>query len=166
MPGAQGWDDQWVACNASLGRERGSEGAGGAAWWRFDCDLVDAEGAPLEERTAHHCSESFLGPQCVRKGLARGGGVAGARSECRRGCAMTLPRYRDPPPCIHSVPCRLVSVVDRVQGGFIGQTLSKFGIAGLYTVSHPSDFLGWHCLVQDGGVMSPVSLSIVQSSHR
>ncbi|KAL6770350.1 hypothetical protein ACKKBG_A34605 [Auxenochlorella protothecoides x Auxenochlorella symbiontica] len=91
MPGSQGWDDQWVACNVSLGREREGEGMGGAAWWRFDCGLVDAGGAPFAEHDAHHCSKSFLGPQ-------------------------------------------LVSVLDRVQGGFIGQTLSKFGIAGLYTV--------------------------------
>ena len=29
---------------------------------------------------------------------------------------------------------RLVAVLERVQGGLIGQTLSKFGIVGLYTV--------------------------------
>lgn len=65
MPGSQGWDDQWVACNVSLGREREGEGMGGAAWWRFDCGLVDAGGAPFAEHDAHHCSKSFLGPQCV-----------------------------------------------------------------------------------------------------
>lgn len=30
--------------------------------------------------------------------------------------------------------CRLVAVLERVQGGIIGQTLSRYGVAGLYTV--------------------------------
>lgn len=30
--------------------------------------------------------------------------------------------------------CRLVVVLERVQGGLIGQTLSRYGVAGLYTV--------------------------------
>ena len=34
----------------------------------------------------------------------------------------------------HTVSCRLVAALERVQGGLIGQTLSKFGIVGLYTV--------------------------------
>ena len=34
----------------------------------------------------------------------------------------------------HTVPCRLVAALERVQGGLIGQTLSKFGIVGLSTV--------------------------------
>jgi len=33
-----------------------------------------------------------------------------------------------------SLHCRLVAVLERVQGGLIGQTLSRLGVAGLYTV--------------------------------
>ena len=37
-------------------------------------------------------------------------------------------------PIFSFMRCRVVAVLERVQGGLIGQTLSKFGIAGLYTV--------------------------------
>ncbi len=35
---------------------------------------------------------------------------------------------------LSSPHCRLVAVLERVQGGLIGQTLSRLGVAGLYTV--------------------------------
>ena len=45
-------------------------------------------------------------------------------------CAAASPRLTP----AHTVCCRLVAALERVQGGLIGQTLSKFGIVGLYTV--------------------------------
>lgn len=43
--------------------------------------------------------------------------------------------------------CRIVAVLDRVQGGFIGQTLSKYGIAGLYTVRKGRMSLLCFCII-------------------
>lgn len=63
-PAAESWDDQWVACNASLEREGPDSDA--LVWWSFQCDLVDADGRALDAPgDGEPCSASFRGPQYV-----------------------------------------------------------------------------------------------------
>jgi piezo-type mechanosensitive ion channel component 1/2 len=57
--------------------------------------------------------------------------MAHAKSSGGANASAPAAPSQSPPPA-HG--CRLVAILDRVQGGLIGQTLSKFGIAGLYTV--------------------------------
>lgn len=149
--GSLDWAEQWVACNASLLAEepRGvaaeaaaeaasaerqllagggelalaaqqrhapalpSDMAAGAAWWRLDCATVDAEGRPVPDAAA-----ASADPRASSTSGGGGGGGEEAGSSCGGGFAGP----------------RMVAVVERVQGGLIGQTLSKLGIAGLYSV--------------------------------
>ena len=94
-----------MACNASLAAE--PAGAGAGQWWALDCDIVDGQGAPPEEDDGGD------------------GGGAGGPDAAAGGRAASPRGIRGP---------RLVAVLDRVQGGLIGATLSKFGVLGLYSV--------------------------------
>lgn len=72
-------------------------------WWELRCGLVDEQGRPINETT----------------GGSDGGGGEGDDDDARRAsCGESV---RGP---------RAVVVVDKVQTGFLGATLSSFGITG------------------------------------
>jgi len=107
------WADRWVACNTSL------EGAGDAkqehssmtgVWWRLKCHLVDSQGNPADSLTERDSPE----------GAKNNSNTDGADGRATCGESFSGPQ--------------LVAVLDRVQGGIIGATLTKFGVIGLYTV--------------------------------
>jgi hypothetical protein len=129
--GGTGWAARWVACNASLLPQpdawEGSAqpiGAGGAA-----------AAAPLHQQrrlSAH--SEPFLGGGATPAAWwrldcwavnASGAPLEPPAGQEGQGEAECGQQYGGP---------QLVAVLERVQGGIIGQTLSKYGIAGLYTI--------------------------------
>lgn len=104
LPVDLSWTNRWLACNTSL---QGGADDGGQ-WWRLQCDIVDSDGAPLSDDDTRW--------------------------------PITCPSYnsddstsdQSDPTSLHGP--RIIAVLDRVQGGIIGATLTKFGVIGLYTV--------------------------------
>ena len=111
---SQGSGSQGSSSSGSKARRRAAlaaAAAGGGAWWRLDCATVDAQGQPVDPPAG--TPAGAFSP--------RGGGDA-ATAQGSSACGSD---FGGP---------RVVAVLERVQGGLIGQTLSKLGIAGLYSV--------------------------------
>ena len=114
-PSADAWAYQGVSCSLALlggGAEGPSEVGGGrmriaaaaaGVWWELRCGLVDGQGRPINETAG---------------GDGGGGGGEGEGGAPRASCGEAV---RGP---------RAVVVVDKVQTGFLGATLSSFGITG------------------------------------
>ena len=114
LPVDWSWADRWLACNVSLEsvdntNRNINEGGGGrvndmAAWWQLQCGIVDSAGTPIDQDNDENQQQQWP----VR---------------CRGDQSDTI--FTGP---------RIVAVLDRVQGGIIGATLTKFGVIGLYSV--------------------------------
>ena len=77
--------------------------AAAGVWWELRCGLVDGQGRPINETTG--------GDRGRGSGEEEGGAARASCGEAVRGP-------------------RAVVVVDKVQTGFLGATLSSFGITG------------------------------------
>jgi hypothetical protein len=169
----QGWPRQLRGGASPGGVERGTGSE--AVWWRMDCWSVNASGAALPSEAGGQegqCGAAFAGPRwamsldggscdglselvstssnvphtyCIHARSFPLSSISGAAYCCLHPCLPLL--Y----PRLLSLPAfgRLVTVLERVQGGLIGQTLSKYGIAGLYTIvvlsvgRQPGLSVGW-----------------------
>lgn len=131
--GLQDWARFQVGCELGLAQDSGS----GAQWWRMRCRSLGAHNQPLatprnHTRTfaaaQHHAAlpaaaqadlaESALDLvhlRCPAHGELAGGADAGAGKDAHAWGAPMI-----------------VAAIERVQSGFIGETLSSVGITGLY----------------------------------
>lgn len=144
------WADRWLACNVSLrggssmsssssrrlsavedgqgsmlstssrstntrsevqGRYLREERAGGEVWWKVTCDMVTSEGRPVLSSTNSQNNQQ-INPKSSQ--------TSDEQTESTCPTSFTGPQ--------------IIAALEKVQGGFIGVTLSRFGIIGLYSV--------------------------------
>lgn len=119
-----------LAATAALGRV----GSSTADWWRLGCWAVNASGDPLpppaEAQGTAECGSGFAGPRWVACGACAG------CAACQQVVLLmpylcTVRASPSPFPTRACADCRLVAVLERVQGGILGATLSRYGVAGL-----------------------------------
>ncbi|PRW58918.1 piezo-type mechanosensitive ion channel-like protein isoform X1 [Chlorella sorokiniana] len=129
-PGGQAWSGLWAACNASLlplpsnvaaavpGLESSSIADNSLAQQRRLAGMADSTSEVAKATSAARWWQ-------LTCGAVNSMGAAVEPQAEEPGLADCGADYGGP---------RLVAVMERVQGGLIGETLSRLGVAGLYTV--------------------------------
>ena len=96
------------------------------SWWRLSCEVVAEDGSSLSPAAASRLSRcgGEGGGEGARDGGGGGGRPGGSVAGETSGLGLSAGGGGGGP--------RIVAVLDRVQAGVLGATLSSFGITGLY----------------------------------
>eukprot|EP00892_Ulva_mutabilis_P011706 jgi/Ulvmu1/8908/UM049_0090.1 len=128
--GLAGWPGFQVECRLGL---LSTTAGPRAEWWRMQCRSLDGSGRPIQP-DARHSSATIARAVHLRCPPA-----TPTSATPTPGSAPTAPAPPPAPePASHSAPHSawgppmLVAVVEQVQSGLLGETLSSVGITGLY----------------------------------
>ena len=125
-PSSDSWNQQGVGCSLILRRGGADDGDGGGEdaskagppvsgwWWEIKCMTVDGEGMPVNDTLSGGMAEGAT--SIFSSGSA---GSLGLSSEGRASCGEDVGGLR------------AVVVLEKVQTGILGATLSSFGITGV-----------------------------------